>query len=134
MLEEMAAILEGGQMVTFSPKGSSMLPFIREGRDMVTLRLMPCVGVGDIVLARLPDRYVLHRVFDVNMNRLTLMGDGNLYQTEICTQGDVIGTVIWIIRDGKRQMHPGKAYLWRVLLPVRRILLGVYRRLPTNLQ
>lgn len=134
MLEEVAALLEEGKEVTLAPRGSSMLPFIREGRDLVNLRLPDSVDVGDIVLAHLPQRYVLHRIIDINQNRLTLMGDGNLTITERCTKADVLGVVVGIVRDGKRTVRPGKARVWRALYPLRRIFLAVYRRLPYKLQ
>lgn len=128
LLEEVAALLKEGRDVTLSPKGSSMLPFIREGRDSVVLRQMPDVEIGDIVLARLPGRYVLHRVVDSNRNVLVLMGDGNLSITESCTRDDVLGTVVSIVR-GNRVIKPTKGRLWRMLIPVRRIILAVYRRI-----
>lgn len=134
MLEEVAALLEEGKEVTLAPRGSSMLPFIREGRDLVNLQLPDSVDVGNIVLAHLPQRYVLHRIIDINQNRLTLMGDGNLTITERCTKADVLGVVVGIVRDGKRTVRPGKARVWRALYPLRRILLAVYRRLPYKLQ
>lgn len=128
LMEEVATLLEEGRDVTLAPKGSSMLPFIREGRDSVILRRQPDVEEGDIVLARLEGRYVMHRVIMVNRNRLTLMGDGNLEQTETCGKADVLGTVIGIVRDNKTR-KPSKGALWRHLLPFRRILLGIYRRI-----
>lgn len=128
LLEDVASLLDEGRDVTLAPKGSSMLPFIMEGRDSVVLRRMPDVEEGDIVLARLEDhRYVLHRIMTVNRNRLTLMGDGNLGQTEICGKADVIGTVVSIVR-GEKKLRPTKGTLWKHLLPFRRILLGIYRR------
>ena len=83
---------------------------------------------GDIVLVRLPGRYVLHRIIREEGQRLTLMGDGNLRGTESCTRADVLGTVKTILRDGKPRT-PGDGKFWGRLLPVRRILLGIYRRL-----
>ena len=128
LLEDVASLLDEGRDVTLAPKGSSMLPLIMEGRDSVVLRRMPDVEEGDIVLARLEDhRYVLHRIMTVNRNRLTLMGDGNLGQTEICGKADVIGTVVSIVR-GEKKMRPPTGTLWKHLLPFRRILLGIYRR------
>jgi len=128
LMEEVATLLDEGRDVTLAPKGSSMLPFIREGRDSVILRRLPDVEEGDIVLARLEDRYVMHRVITLNRNRLTLMGDGNLARTEICGKADVLGTVIGIVRDNKTR-KPSKGMLWKHLLPFRRILLGIYRRI-----
>ena len=125
MLEEAGILLEEGREVSFTPLGSSMLPFIRGGKDAVTLRKMPDVAVGDIVLVRLPGpSYVLHRVIGREGDGLTLMGDGNLSGTESCTTKDVLGTVTAI---GSRK--PGKGTLWRRLKPFRRIILAIYRRI-----
>ena len=128
LLEEAATLLGEGREVVLSPRGQSMLPFIREGRDAVVLKLLDDVQVGDIVLARLPGRYVLHRVFGVEDGRLTLMGDGNVGIREYCGKEDILGTVVAIQR-GEKTIIPGKATLWRVLLPLRRYILAIYRRL-----
>ena len=55
LLGEISALLAEGREVAFTPKGTSMLPFIRGGRDSVTLKKLAEVKVGDIVLVRLPD-------------------------------------------------------------------------------
>ena len=63
LLEEEASLMEEGREVNFTPLGSSMLPFIRGGKDSVRLQKKDSVEVGDIVLVRLQGpRYVLHRV------------------------------------------------------------------------
>jgi hypothetical protein len=56
------------------------------------------------------------------------MGDGNIAGTESCSRSDVMGTVVGIVK-GKRTVVPGKARIWRLLKPVRRYLLGIYRRI-----
>lgn len=127
ILEKAASFMEEGREVVFTPLGNSMLPFIRGGKDQVTLRKMPSAEVGDMVLVRLPGHYVLHRVIKVEGDALTLMGDGNLQGTEHCTQADVMGTVVAIHR-GKRTIIPGKGVFWRRIKPFRRIILGIYRR------
>lgn len=127
-IEEVARLLESGRDVTFTPKGNSMLPFIRGDRDSVTLRKFPQVQVGDIVLVRLQDRYVLHRICSKDGDKLVLMGDGNISGTETCTQDDVIGTVT-LIHKGSRSASPSKGRVWRTLRPVRRYLLAIYRRI-----
>lgn len=129
LLEEAAALMLEGREVTLTPLGSSMLPFIRGGKDAVRLRKNPTVAVGDIILVRLPGRYVLHRLIRKDGDRLTLMGDGNIAGTETCTTADVLGTVTAILRGGK-EIIPGDGRLWRRLLPIRRYILAIYRRLP----
>ena len=129
LLEDAAALMQEGREVTLRPLGSSMLPFIRGGRDSVRLKKMPSVAVGDMLLVRLEGpRYVLHRLIQKDGDRLTLMGDGNLTGTENCTEADVLGTVTAIER-GTRVVVPGNGRWWRVLKPFRRYILGIYRRL-----
>ncbi len=129
LLEEVAAVLDEGREAVITPTGNSMLPFIRGGRDRVVLRRQDGMAAGDIVLARIGGRYVLHRVLGVSGTHLTLMGDGNIRGTESCTASDVIGTVVEIIRPDGRRCSPGKGRVWRALKPVRRYILAIYRRL-----
>ena len=129
LLEEVAAVLDEGREAVITPTGNSMLPFIRGGRDRVVLRRQDGMAAGDIVLARIGGRYVLHRVLGVSGTHLTLMGDGNIRATEPCTASDVIGTVVEIIRPDGRRCSPGKGRVWRALKPVRRYILAIYRRM-----
>ena len=153
MLPEVARLLREGQNVTLRAKGNSMLPFIHGGRDSVVLQRTTSLHPGDIVLARLTGgQYVLHRIFSFEgdtscVDRITivLMGDGNLRGTEHCTLADIAGKAVKVIRDGKyidcsAPVERRKANVWRALLPVRRYLLAIYRRVyaarlaPTALQ
>ena len=129
LLEEAATLLNEGREVCFIPKGNSMLPFIRGEKDSVVLKKKACVEVGDIALVRLPEsRYVLHRVVKVSPEEVVLMGDGNWRGQERCHPADVLGTVAYIVK-GERQVRPGKARLWKALLPFRRYILAMYRRI-----
>lgn len=129
LLGEVAAVLREGREAVIMPTGNSMLPFIRGGRDRVVLCRRETVAVGDIVLVRIGEQYLLHRVIAAAGDALTLMGDGNLAGTERCSAADVLGAVSEIIRPSGRRRVPGRARLWRFLKPVRRYLLGIYRRL-----
>ena len=133
---EVARLLAEGHSVTIPAKGRSMLPFIIGGRDSLVLVAAGSLCVGDIVLARLPERgYVLHRVYRLSGDSLTLMGDGNLRAVERCRVGDVVGKAVAILRDGHRRVDCAssaerrKARLWRHLLPLRRYLLWAAVRL-----
>lgn len=132
---DVEALLSGGHSVTVAAQGSSMVPFVAGGRDMVVLQRTSGVGVGDIVLARVPGHgYVLHRVYRTFGGELILMGDGNVERTELCRRGDVVGKAVRIVRRG-RTIDCGSrterlmAACWRRLLPLRRELLWVIRRL-----
>ena len=128
LLGEVAAVLREGREAVIIPTGNSMLPFIRGGVDRVVLSPRRDAAVGDVVLVRIGERYLLHRIIAREGDALTLMGDGNLVGTEACTVADVLGTVTEILRPDGRSRTPGKARLWRALRPVRRYLLGIYRR------
>lgn len=128
MLGEVARLLREGRDVVFVPKGVSMLPFIRGEVDSVLLRKKDSIKIGDIVFAHFGGRYLMHRVYAIEGNTVILMGDGNLKGTEQGPVSDVLGTVIDIISPNQRHHKPGKARLWRRLLPVRRWLLKIYRK------
>lgn len=130
LLEQASDLLSRGIEVVIMTKGNSMLPFIHGERDSVNLKRKDTVEVGDIVLARIAKgKYVLHRVFSIDGDSLVLMGDGNLQGTESCARADVLGTVTEIISPDDRSRKPGKGRLWRRMLPVRRYLLWIYKRL-----
>ena len=128
LLGEVVRLLNEGREVVMTPKGNSMLPFIRGEVDQVRLRKPGPIAVGQIVLAHFGGRYVLHRVVAVDGDTVTLMGDGNLQGTEQGNANEVFGLVIEIIRPGNHRRTPGKAWLWRHTLPLRRIMLKCYRK------
>jgi hypothetical protein len=128
--------LSEGKSVVFPVKGYSMLPFIRNGEDSVELIRSENPEVGDVALARLPNgAYVLHRVWDINGDKVTLMGDGNISGKEYCTKGDILGVAVKIIGSGGQvtectdESYLRKVKIWRRLLPIRRYILAIYRRL-----
>ena len=128
-------LIEEGQEVIFKPKGVSMLPFIRGGRDSVLLRKADGLKVGDIALAEISEgRYVLHRIETIEDEMIVLMGDGNLVGRERCRKEDVIAIAVKIIKENKEidcqsPRHMRRAEIWKKLLPVRRYLLAIYRRI-----
>ena len=126
--EELKNRLEQGKVIQLAPQGISMLPFIQGGRDKVLVRKEPGVGVGNIVLVPYGDHLILHRVYATDQARLTLMGDGNLRGTEEVDASEVLATVVQIIKPNGCCRKPGKAWLWRHTLPVRRPMLKLRRK------
>lgn len=120
--------LKDGKVIALVPQGISMLPFIKGGVDQVYLLKKDRVAVGDIVLVEYHGKHILHRVYAVDGEKITLMGDGNLEGTEQVAADEVLGTVVDIVHDG-RHLKPKKAWLWRHLLPIRRYLLKIHRKL-----
>lgn len=119
--------LKEGKLVIIVPQGISMLPFIKGGEDRVYLLKREKVEVGDIVLVYYRGRHILHRVYAMEGDRIRLMGDGNLEGCECVMAEEILGTAVEIEHNGRRH-KPSKAWLWRHLIPFRRVLLKVHRK------
>lgn len=134
-LPEVVSLLEQGHTVTLPLRGISMRPFLEDGRDKALLVKAERPEVDDAVLAEIsPQTYVLHRVWAIDGDAVTLLGDGNL-SPEHCRLSDVKGVVVAFYRKGRTQADrtDGRkwlaySWLWRRLRPVRRYLLAIYRR------
>ncbi len=127
-IPEIARLVAEGKQVVFTPTGVSMRPYIEGGVDSVTLVRPDDLRVGDIVLAEVaPQHYVLHRIYALQGDAVTLMGDGNLQGTEHCTRSNVLAKVS-AIRSPKGRTKPlTRAWLWRHIRRTRRLWLKIYR-------
>lgn len=69
--------IDSGKTVVFSPKGTSMLPLIRQGVDKVVLTKAPAeLKKYDLPLyLRTNGQFVLHRVVGRNKNGYVMCGD-----------------------------------------------------------
>lgn len=115
------------------------------------------VRVGDIVLAHVGDDYILHRIYRISPPtdlplteqytkhqhteqytnpqhtnsyadpQYILMGDGNIEQQESCRAADILGRVTQITSLSGKRTLPTRATLWRHLLPLRPLLLKIYK-------
>lgn len=123
--ENVRRVLSSGSLVEFSPKGYSMWPALRPERDTVTVGRAAAYRPGDIVLALCDSPYgvILHRIARTEGNRIILMGDSNLFQTETCAPGAIAGKVLAIRRDGR---DVSRSALTR--------LSGAIQRLPAGLR
>ncbi|MFI3323143.1 MAG: S24/S26 family peptidase [Rikenellaceae bacterium] len=135
LLDEASEFVAEGREVCVPTKGNSMLPFIVGGRDTVVLSRARRVDVGDILLVKINGHYIIHRVRAIVGSHITLMGDGNVRGCEQCTFADVRAKVITINHNGKAVDCSTSGFrfqskLWRMLLPLRRYILGVWRRTP----
>lgn len=129
LLSSARTFLDEGREVIVRAKGNSMLPYIRSERDSVVLKKSDDLEVGDIVLVQMPGRYVMHRIIRREGDNFTMMGDGNYRGTESFRREDVLGKVIWIVKEDGRRVAPGKGRFWHALLPIRRYILAIYRRI-----
>ena len=135
IIQEAIKLVNEGLSVTFPVRGRSMLPFIIGGRESVELVKPETVAVGDVVLAWINGcRFVVHRIIQIEGDKVQLMGDGNLTDDEYCLMTDVKARAEYVITPkGKRRYlytdtRLRLSRLWRRLLPVRRWILAFYRR------
>ena len=127
-IPEIARLVADGKQVMFTPTGVSMRPFIEGGVDNVTLVRPDALKVGDIVLAEIqPQHYVLHRIYALNGEAVTLMGDGNLQGCEHCTLQNILAKVTAIHSPKGRTKPVTRAWLWRHMIHSRRLFLKIYR-------
>ncbi len=96
--------LAAGGEVLFSPRGTSMLPTFKEGRDSLILVSPPSrLKKYDIALFKIDNcRYVLHRVISVGKKAYTFIGDNRFEYEKNIEQGQIIALCAACVRDGKR--------------------------------
>lgn len=120
--------LAAGQKVKFSPRGTSMLPMLRQGVDSVVLAPLPDkLRKYDLPLYQRKDgKYVLHRVVEAG-DTYTCIGDNQFVLEPGLTHGQMIAVVAAFTR-GRREYsveHWGyRVYcrLWHYSRPVRHFL------------
>ena len=127
--------LDAGKSVRFAPRGISMLPMLRQGKDKVVLS--PVKGKlkkYDLPLyQRDSGQYVLHRVVGVG-DTYTCIGDNQYALEHGIRQDQIIAVVTAFTRDDREIPVTDPAYrvycrLWHWLRPVKRILGACKRRL-----
>ena len=151
MMEEVRHLISEGHTVTFTVKGNSMNPFMVHLRDRITLGPWKDSDLKPSVVALVLDNrgnHLIHRIISIEEHQdsvtgqstriVTLLGDGNLCQTETATLDNVIGIMYSLDRKGhvwKPSDFVWRAYswIWKILTPIRRWPLGLWRRLHKNL-
>ena len=136
MMEEVRRLVSEGKTVTLTVKGYSMNPFMSNMRDVITLGAWKDSQLckGCVALVRdTRGNYLIHRIIKREGNLVTLMGDGNIGQTETATLDNVIAIMYSIQRKGRTYTTASficKAYswIWDERTPVRRYPLWLWRK------
>ena len=137
MMEEIRTLISEGRTVTITVKGNSMNPFMVHMRDQMTLGPWKDedIKVGTVALVR--DTYgnhLIHRIIKVDKDTVTLLGDGNVLQTEVATKDNIIGIMYSINRKGREISSKSRIWrmysrFWMLLTPVRRYPLALWRKI-----
>ncbi len=126
-------LLQAGVTVPLNITGGSMLPFLVPGRDTALLQpVRRPLRRGDMVLYRRSSGvWVLHRIYQIDADTLTMLGDAQT-QPEPGIHREQVAALVSAVRRKGRLLGPGSfwwtffSYVWLVLRPVRRTLIGLY--------
>jgi len=118
--------LEQGKSVRFMPRGTSMLPMLRQGLDSVILSPLPARKLNKYELPmyqRENGQYVVHRIIKVGKT-YTCMGDNQFRKERGLTQEQMIALVTGFTRDGKEHSveelsHRLYCRFWHYSRPIR---------------
>lgn len=100
--------------VTICLEGDSMRPLIRRGKDPVTIiPLARPLEKGDVVLFRLGERYIVHRVWKLEDGRVRTFGDNCWNPDPWIPENQVLGLVVKYARDGRgHRLDTPQARAW----------------------
>lgn len=83
--------------------GESMYPFLNSRSDILVIApfISETLCVGDVVLAKVSDQYVLHRLIEKEKQGwCKLQGDANMKIQELVHVENIIGRLVQIERNG----------------------------------
>ena len=105
-------LLEKNGYLVYSTVGLSMMPLLRQRRDIVEIRAKGSERFRkyDVVLYKQGSKYVLHRILKVNPEDYVIAGDHNFFREYGITDDDILGVMTRIIRDGKEVRMDNKLY------------------------
>lgn len=101
-----------GQHVRFSPRGTSMLPMLRQGIDQVVLSPLPeKLSKYDLPLYQRDNgQYVLHRIVACEEASYVCMGDNQFQKEKGIRQHQMIAVVTAFYRADKRHSASESKY------------------------
>ncbi len=121
------AFLDRHGRLTYTNVGVSMLPLLRQGRDLFTVEKKTAdrCQAGDVVLYRRPpDQYVLHRIIEVREEDYVILGDNCIKKETGIRDEDILAVLTGFVRKGKEYTVHDRAYraytfLWLHTIPLR---------------
>ena len=105
--------LEKNGELTYSNVGTSMMPLLRQHRDLFTVRRKGRARcrAGDVVLyKRPPDRYVLHRIIKVLPDGYVILGDNCFAKEYGIKDSDILAVMTGFVRGGREHSVNDRGY------------------------
>lgn len=113
---------------TYTCSGVSMLPLLRQHKDLFTIeKKQGRYEKYDVVLYKRPPKfYVLHRVVEVREKDYVILGDNCINKEYGIRDEDILGAMTSFVRDGKEVPVSHKGYrmyaaVWYFLYPLRKV-------------
>jgi len=100
--------LEKGDKVAFLVKGTSMLPFLIDGKTEVFLEKRCQLIRYDICLFKMGEKYVLHRLIGKKNEKFVFRGD-NSYKLEYVDKADIVACV-YQYKNGSKVTYTKNAF------------------------
>lgn len=126
--ESIIEILALGKTAKFNLRGNSMRPCLYDGDQVVVVSISSIkLELGQILLAKYQNNYVLHRLVKIKDDQIWLAGDGNVAQIEMVTKTALVAAVKQVFRQEKEIRVTGrlpylKGMLWYYSRPLRYII------------
>lgn len=133
--------IEKSGKIIYTNVGDSMMPFIKQGRDVLVIsRAEGKLKRYDVPLyKRDSGQYVLHRILKVRENDYVICGDNRCSREYGITDRHIIGVLTGIIRDGREIPVTDRKYriyvhLWCDFFPVRAFIIRIRQFLKRRLK
>ena len=133
--------IEKSGRIIYTNVGDSMMPFIKQGRDVLVIsRAEGRLKRYDVPLyKRDSGQYVLHRILKVRENDYVICGDNRCSREYGITDRHIIGVLTGIIRDGREIPVTDRKYriyvhLWCDFFPVRAFIIRIRQFLKRRLK
>ena len=123
-------ILEKDGYLIYTNVGISMMPLLRQQRDIIEIRKKGSERCKkyDTVLYKHGSKYILHRIIKVRLHDYIIVGDHNIHKEYGITDDMILGVMTRVIRDGKTITMNNKRYrlyehLWVDFYHLRAVIL-----------
>lgn len=107
-------ILDIHGKLVYKNVGTSMMPLLRQGRDLMVIDKRPegRLKKYDAVLYKSKGgKYILHRILKVEHDSYTICGDHCIHREFGITDEQILGVLKAVVRDGKTLYVTDKKYL-----------------------
>ena len=119
--------LEQNGEMTYSNVGVSMLPLLKQGRDLFTVQkkgAQRCQKYDVVLYRRPPQHYVLHRIIQAREQDYVILGDNCITKEYGIKDQDIIGVMTGFVHNGKKHSTQETGYklyswIWVTFAPVR---------------